>query len=471
MDTIRPLATITILAVLGLFLAMKINQSPVAPIEGISGDAWEQTDPRATEVATAWPGAAETAPPATTADAAAKPAASVTAAPAMPELPMPMEIPTARYGAAEQSKPEKVAASGRVPSLGTTTADMAGSLPAVPPQPETPQPKAPQPRDPQPQDPQPKSPEAVALALPVAAAAGGRYAESETTPIDFSALDSIPPAKADTPTPREAAPADEMASLPALPSLPAMTPPASQGAGSPALGGSPFDLARPAIDAALERGELSRAHLLLTQWYSDPTLTPAQKLEVEQLVSQLAGSVIYSTDHLIEPAHEVQSGETLETIAAKYNVPWQLLAKINGVSSADGVRPGQSVKVIRGPFQGMVDLSDQQLVLMVGGRYAGRFPVRLDGAASSGGEWTVEQKKLEPVRGTPYAAYDPSAAAAAQQKVVVLRRPGGAFGPSVVLGSPEAPSEAHQGRISVAQKDLDDLYDILSVGSQVTIRL
>ena len=84
--------------------------------------------------------------------------------------------------------------------------------------------------------------------------------------------------------------------------------------------------------------------------------SPADTQKVETLLGQLAGTVIYSTEHQLEPARVVKPGETLETIAKEYNVPWQLLAKINGIPAPDQLRPGQELKVVRGPFSAVVDL-------------------------------------------------------------------------------------------------------------------
>jgi hypothetical protein len=91
---------------------------------------------------------------------------------------------------------------------------------------------------------------------------------------------------------------------------------------------SMFSAARLAVQSALDRGELSQALLLLSDWYGDPSLTAAESSEVQELLSQLAGSVIYSRENRLEPPYIVQSGERLEDIAQKYNVPWQLLAKL-----------------------------------------------------------------------------------------------------------------------------------------------
>ena len=156
----------------------------------------------------------------------------------------------------------------------------------------------------------------------------------------------------------------------------------------------------PAIQAALDRGDLAEGHKLLTRWHDDPSLTPTDAERVDALLSQLAGTVVYSTEHRLAPAHVVKQGETLETIAKEYNVPWQLLAKINGVAAADQVRPGQELKVLRGPFSAVVDLTRKQLSLTVDGRYAGKFPVTVSpGHAIADGEWLVGNKSNEQAPG------------------------------------------------------------------------
>lgn len=510
MDTIRPLATIAILAALGLFLAMKINQTPPAGAGGVSGDDWQQTDPRATEDAPTFDGMAPTEASAQAGGASpsdsglvgfdgslpsfgsASPKASTSAATSsapgvscvcddghntmapMPTLPGFLEepAPAAAKTASTSPPPAQKApptASGKVPSLNTSTPDlmvpdMAATLPGAP---TTTAPSAQASKTP--------AKLAAAGALGAAAAAvatargDNRYAESESMPIDFSALDAMAPPATTKPQPAapQASPAQEQATMPELPNLAGSSAPPAP---SPAPSMSPYDQARPAIDAALAQGELARAHLLLSQWFDDPTLTPAQSAEIENLLGQLAGTVIYSGEHILEPAYTVKAGETLETIGQSYGVPWQLLAKINGVPSVNAVQPGQNIKVVRGPFQAIVDLDQQKLTLMIGGRYAGRFPVRLEGAASSGGDWAVEQKSELPAPASPYAAYEPVAPSTAGYKTVVLRQPGASAGPTVALTAAEAPPATHQGRIAVALRDLDDLYDILSVGSRVTIR-
>ena len=231
-----------------------------------------------------------------------------------------------------------------------------------------------------------------------------------------------------------------------------------------------FAATRVAVQAALDRGELSQALLLLSDWDGDPSLTAAEAEEVSALLGQLAGSVIYSSEPRLEAPYLVQAGETLPQIAAKYDVPWQLLAKINGLSAPDALQTGQSLKVIRGPFNAKVDISSRELTLMLGRRYAGRFQVNIDPSISvEEGSWLVDQKLITPaggLYGNPNGATD--------SRSIVLSNPSTTGGQVAVIRGPSdqsrVASEPTDRTISLREADATDLYDILSVGSRVTIQ-
>ncbi|MEQ8849148.1 LysM peptidoglycan-binding domain-containing protein [Botrimarina sp.] len=387
MSTIRPLATIAVLAVVGAFLAWKINEGPTVALD----DSWAtEADTAAAAAPPAWPspdapanGADEGSSSLTPRAAPAWDSASAEPAPAAaPSLSLP---PIAAAPAA----PPQPTVSGRVPSLGSSTSDLAPTTDLAKQSP-----------------PAPMLPEA-----PGAPPAPERTADREVTP-----------AAASTPLAADA----------------------------PATAPGGFDAAWPAIQAALQNDELARAHRMLSQWALDPSLPQAEREQVEQLLSGLAGTVVYSMEHHLEQPHVVASGETLATIAEQYEVPWQLLAKINGVSSAEAVQPGQELKVVRGPFDARVDLARGEMVLLLDDRYAGKFPVRVTGAQPSDGLWQVDQKQLEPT--------------AAPDRLIVLS---GAGGESVELSASPTPTQRTQ--LAVASRDLEDLFDILSVGSSVTI--
>jgi LysM repeat protein len=520
MGSIRSLATIAILGVVAAFLYVKINEAPM-PGRGLQGEAAPGVpsltglsapssaaggyDANTSGSAPAW-SAPTAAPPATTAampgaevatgvtstspstelppipaipdmpdlpDLSAGPSAAPSSAPAVPApTGLPANIPTAQYSGVSQMPPDGI--SGRVPSLGTATPGMASTQPLNPQPPATPGMSA-----------TPSSANADsglvavdASSLPGATAPAVAVPPVATVPPPMTAPPMTPPPMATPPissVPQVAAPAvssdNRYGEDTRYDSPPADT--------SEKVGVSSFTEGWPAIQAALERGELARAHLLLSQWYEDPSLTPTESQQVETLLSQLAGTVVYSTDHQLEPAHVVQPGETLETIAGKYNVPWQLLAKINGIPAANQVRPGQTLKVIRGPFSAVVELNRQQLTLMLNGRYAGKFPINvLPGATLPEGEWVVQEKPASPTQqNSPYAA--PSSAVARSLRLRNANATDANPGVPVMIGSspalgvggmPSAQTAASPYQVHVAPSDAEELADILSVGSRVEIR-
>lgn len=231
-----------------------------------------------------------------------------------------------------------------------------------------------------------------------------------------------------------------------------------------------FSATRLAVEAALDRGQLSQALLLLSDWYDDPSLSPTESQEVDTLLGQLAGTVIYSTEHRLEPPYMVQAGERLEEIAQKYQIPWQLLAKINGITQADQLQPGQQLKVIRGPFSALIDMGRRKMTLMLDRRYAGQFSLDIDLSNTvEAGQWTVNQKLL-----TPGSVGFGSSGAATEEQSLMLSNPDGSTGQLAILRGSNATTPTGTqpaGRvIRLNSQEIGDVYDILSLGSRVVIR-
>lgn len=406
MSTIRPLATIAVLAVLGVYLAHQINQGP--PVA--ANDEWSSLGADELDAPPAWNGGAP-----------AQAAVESTS----------LEARTAPGWAESSPSPEAV------------EVESAPAFPALPDLPPVEEDQA------TPIDPPPVQ------GVPAGATLATQPAPTATNQ-ELTLPASIPQANYNSTQP---------ASEPAFPTAP---PQGSIQGSVPSLGrsvntaapqapatpqGAPgFAAAWEAVQGALQRDELTRAHRMLSQWRDDPNLSTDQRLQVDGLLGQLAGSVVYSADHRLEPAHVVSYGETLESIAEQYDVPWQLLAKINGVATPDAVQVGQTLKVVRGPFNAEVDLGQGEIVLLVDNAYAGRFPVRVEGQGPAAGAWRVGQKQ-------------PGAAPTTTPKFV-LESPSGA---RVEMSAGAAPPAGATGRLAVASSDMADLFDILSVGSTVTV--
>ncbi|MGE3242676.1 MAG: LysM peptidoglycan-binding domain-containing protein [Pirellulales bacterium] len=483
MSSIRPLVTITILVAVGVFFFTKLNEGPV-PLPPEADTTLEPAP-----VADVPPLAADsTASPLTPAPSWSDPAAPSTAemspaAPTVPPTSLTAEAPTAQ-SAAPEVEPAELPPIPELPPVATSDSTAA--------------PTAPTPTDPStaaaapiplpanipvaqyPGDAAPTMPE-VAQMTPPAPLNTQPLAQSPDgmplPPTAEAAMPATPPV-----TPMMPAGDDRYGSLPveaplaATPTPPATAPAASAVPVAPAPEPSAptFASAWPEIQGALERQELVAAHAMLSRWYGNPSLTPAEAQQVETLLSQLAGTIVYSTEHRLEPPYTVKQGDTLQTIAEQYEVPWQLLAKINGIATPDNLQPGTQLKVIHGPFTAVVELDKSQLTLMLDGRYAGRFPASIEqGTTVSEGKWILEQKLVQPTTQDSTvvsAAYTP----ATVDHVLVLRNesPSAAGATMAITGgssTPSGPTAAAPG-IRLSPRDVEEVADILSIGSPVTIR-
>ncbi len=232
---------------------------------------------------------------------------------------------------------------------------------------------------------------------------------------------------------------------------------------------TPFGAALEEVRHELDAGRLSEAHYRLSRWYDDPNLTPQEQQRLNELLDQLAGTVIYSTQNLMEPACEVQQGETLERIAQRYNVPWQLLAKINGIEDPHSLRPGERLKVVRGPFSAVISLEKHTLTLMLNNAYAGRFPIGIgQDFPPPEGQYFVNDKLVDPIY------YGPGRTIERGDPANPLGRRWLGLGGQIGIHGTNDPRNIGQtgvpGSISLADRDVDDVFDILSEGSKVVIR-
>lgn len=295
------------------------------------------------------------------------------------------------------------------------------------------------------------------------------------TPMDAGAGSADPYASQAPPHDPAAAPAAAGDPYPPLPGDPYPAAPGASPAdptGAPAAGGpssGEFDAAMQAAQRDLETGQLAAALRQLTPWYGNAQLSQPQQQQLQMLLDQIAGTVVYSTQNHLENPYEVQPGERLESIAERYQVPWQLLAKINGIADPGALQPGERLKVVRGPFEAVISLDRRELVLRTAdGLYAGRFPVGL-GAENppQEGSFAVSDKVENPVyygRQSSIAAEDPTNPLG--ERWIGLGRQMAIHGTNdpQALGRTDLP-----GWISLREHDVEEVYDILGLGSRVTI--
>ena len=274
-----------------------------------------------------------------------------------------------------------------------------------------------------------------------------------------------PPAATSPPSPYAA----DLAVRPAEAALPAAAPPLPSIKPDAELVAQ-FRALMDAVRARLDEGKLDEGLQRLTELYDLSSLPEEQLNEVVDLLGQVAGTVIYSRQHLLLPAHRVQPGDTLARIAAQYQLTPELLAKINGLDPRVNLPPGQELKVIPGPFSAVVRLDRREMVLYVKGMYAGRFPIGLGRDRPLPEEvYGVKDKILGPV----YIGPDRTTVAADDP-----RNPLGRclldLGNDISIHGTNDPTavgrDNNRGTICLGDRDLADAFDILTIGSKVTIQ-
>ena len=265
---------------------------------------------------------------------------------------------------------------------------------------------------------------------------------------DFA--DAAPPA--DLPEPTNAAPLAQPVPRPTGVARPIVTPELSA------------KLNR--IDFLLEENDFLTAHKdLSTLYWYEPKFR-----EVFRDRLQHTAKSIYAAPqpHYMKP-YVVQPGDTLAKIAAKYDVPWTYLSRLNNVE-ANRVRTGSKLKVIRGPFGAVVDLSDFELTIHAHGYYVRSYKVGIGkGQSTPIGEFKVQNKLENPVyyppEGGTVAADDPTNPLGEHWLGI-----GDGYGIHGTIDPNSIGKAESKGCIRLATGDIEEVFDLLTNKSTIMIR-
>ena len=262
---------------------------------------------------------------------------------------------------------------------------------------------------------------------------------------------------------------DRYATLSTSPPPAGMAPTAVAPPASSAVTGSSAAFATAWADAheKLAAGRYAEALAALSIWYDDPSLGLEESQRLEDLLGQLAGTVIYSQHDLLLPPHVVAAGETLPAIAASLGVSWQLLGKINGVDDPQRLMPGEHLKLIRGPFDAVVSVSRRRVSLQLTGNYAGSFPVVVGRQFLGRVGDAIPVVEVRRGAGRDAQAVGLAAADPAAKPAIVLAD-------GLVIEAAEDPGVASESSpatsLVVSVRDLAELIDLLGPGSKVLVR-
>jgi LysM repeat protein len=148
-------------------------------------------------------------------------------------------------------------------------------------------------------------------------------------------------------------------------------------------------------------GDLLGARRMLNLSLLSSRLSAGEAETARRTISEVNQTVVFSPkrfpDDEFGGTYSVQTGDVLQKIAAKHEVPWELLLRLNGMTDPKRLRAGQTLKVMHGPFNVVVSKSRFTMDIYLGppgqtgSQYITSFPVGLGKDDSTPtGTWQVE---------------------------------------------------------------------------------
>jgi LysM repeat protein len=122
--------------------------------------------------------------------------------------------------------------------------------------------------------------------------------------------------------------------------------------------------------AQLEAGNLLAGRQILNDALIANQFSDADAQTAKTLIAQANESIIFSPRRFPEDpfqgSYTVKPGDRPMKIATRYDVTWELLGRINGISDPRRLRVSQTLKTIKGPFHAVVSKSRFTLDLYLG---------------------------------------------------------------------------------------------------------
>jgi lipoprotein-anchoring transpeptidase ErfK/SrfK len=226
----------------------------------------------------------------------------------------------------------------------------------------------------------------------------------------------------------------------------------------------------------------SQQYLQAARFFSDAVrlgLTPEMEEQTRKMLNEasnywLLARNIYEDDPFCLN-HKVTGGELLVQIQKKYNIPYEFIMRINNIKDARSIGAGATLKVVRGPFNVVVDRKRFLMSVYLGDMLVRSYKVGLGkpGRDTPTGEWLVELKQPNPAWTDPdthkrYEPDDPENPLG--ERWIRLKGIKGAaegrkgFGIHGTIKPEEIGHAASRGCIRLYNGDVRELYDMLVPG-------
>lgn len=197
---------------------------------------------------------------------------------------------------------------------------------------------------------------------------------------------------------------------------------------------------------------------------------PELQKRIEDLLGELNIRLVFSPAPMPEKVdYTVKPGDSLAKIARRFDTTVELLQKINGITGSL-IRVNDRLRVLRGTFRVTVNITDNSLTLFLNGRFFKRYRVGTGQYMTTPtGEFRITERLMHPVwwrpdgRKIPYG--DPENILGTHW--LSLDIPG--YGLHGTWDPQSVGMHSSQGCIRLTNADIEELYALLPVGTEVEI--
>ena len=122
----------------------------------------------------------------------------------------------------------------------------------------------------------------------------------------------------------------------------------------------------------LDSGQLVAARMQLSSLLRSGSLNDSEAAQARGVLTDISDTLVFSKEIAPDDAfaieYIVRGGDTLSGIVQKMglHVNWRFIQRINNIKQASGIRPGQNLKLISGPFHAKVDKGTYRIDLYQG---------------------------------------------------------------------------------------------------------
>lgn len=232
------------------------------------------------------------------------------------------------------------------------------------------------------------------------------------------------------------------------------------------------------LEAALARNEIalgdtSAARRRLSSLVAGGKLDEDARAEIERELGKLNLAELMMGGGVGKPpqTYVVKSGDSIWTIARKYTATPELILRANNITDPKKLRVGQSLTIPDVEFSLVCDISRNTMTLFNHGEFVKAYTVRTGRKAGTTptGEYKILNKKTDPTwrpgDGRVYLPGDPNNELGTRW----MSFEGDILGIHGTVRPETVGSYASNGCIGLTKEDVEELFDLVSVGTSLKI--